>query len=155
MSLKSKIAAASAAMIASVGIAAAAPSASAAVYRYNTYYTTGAAWLFAHSYDHRKTYLACGANKLIKPATPGIRDLRALPQPLRTRPTASVAMIAAMRASRTRHAFGRAKTGARARAPRPSPANHRVLPSTAPPANAHRAWPWDEPTEPSRTTVSR
>ena len=67
MSLQSKIAAASAAVVASVGIAAAAPSTSAAAeYRYNTYYTTGAAWLFAHQYDHRKTYLACGANKLNK-----------------------------------------------------------------------------------------
>lgn len=64
MSLKSKIAAASAAMVASVGIAAAAPSASAVEYRYDTHYTSGGAWLFANDYDHRKTYLTCGRNKL-------------------------------------------------------------------------------------------
>ena len=64
MGLKSKISAASAAVLAAVGIAAAAPSASAIEYRYDTHYSSGAAWLFAHQYDHRKTYLACGANKL-------------------------------------------------------------------------------------------
>lgn len=64
MSLKSKISAASAAVLAAVGIAAAAPSASAIEFRYDTHYSSGAAWLFAHQYDHRQTYLACGANKL-------------------------------------------------------------------------------------------
>ncbi len=56
----------------------------------------------------------------------------------RSSDTPIVAMTRAMTPSSTRHAPGRAKTGASSRAPKPSAVNQTTLATIAPAPNSHR-----------------